>query len=97
MATKAKDVEETDVEEALDPVTARKLLSHILANGQVLFSKHAKDEMTKDNLKEDDVKNVLRAGQIDPAEWENGSWRYRVHTTSIYAVVALTPLLQPSL
>lgn len=30
---------------------------------------------------------ILRAGQCEPAEWENGSWRYRVRTNRMYCVV----------
>jgi hypothetical protein len=31
---------------------------------------------------------VLRAGVVDPAEFENGSWRYRVRTQMIVVVTA---------
>jgi hypothetical protein len=30
-----------------------------------------------------DETNVLRGGVVDPAEFENGSWRYRVRTACI--------------
>ena len=35
-----------------------------------------------------DVTNVLRGGVVDPAEFENGSWRYRVRTARIAVIVA---------
>ena len=44
--------------------------------------------MTKDDLSIVDCVNVLRAGVVEPAEYENGSWRYRVRTQRIYVVVA---------
>ena len=34
-----------------------------------------------------DCLNVLRAGAVGPAEWENGSWRYPVSTPRGYAAV----------
>jgi hypothetical protein len=36
--------------------------------------------MTKDGLTDLDAVNVLRAGVVREAEWENGSWRHRVET-----------------
>jgi hypothetical protein len=44
--------------------------------------------MRKDGLTELDVVNVLRGGVVEPGEWENGSWRYRVRTQKITVVVA---------
>lgn len=44
--------------------------------------------MSKDKLTMVDVTNVLRSGVIDPAEFENGSWRYRVRTGRIAVVIA---------
>jgi hypothetical protein len=35
-----------------------------------------------------DVTNVLRGGVVDPAEFENGSWRHRVRTARIAVIVA---------
>lgn len=34
-----------------------------------------------------DVDNVLRGGAVDPGEYENGSWRYRVRTERIVVVI----------
>jgi hypothetical protein len=30
---------------------------------------------------------VLRGGWVEPAEWENGAWRYQVHTARIVVVI----------
>jgi hypothetical protein len=35
------------------------------------------------------VVNVLRAGVVEPSEFENGSWRHRVKTNTICVVVVL--------
>jgi hypothetical protein len=72
----------------LREVEARQLLNRILADGQVVFSRHALDEMSNDQMVEQDVIDVLRAGRFDPAEWENGNWRYRIHTQRFCVVAA---------
>ncbi len=74
--------------EPLSPPAARKHIQAILAEGAVNFTKHARDEMAKDRLVEIDVVNVLRGGKVEPGEWENGSWRYRVRTSRMAVVVA---------
>ena len=74
--------------EPLSPPAARKQIRAILQNGKVNFSKHGLAEMAKDGLVEIDVVNVLRGGVVEPGEWENGSWRYRVRTSRMVAVVA---------
>jgi hypothetical protein len=35
-----------------------------------------------------DATNVLRGGVVEPGEFENGSWRYRIRTQRIYVVVS---------
>lgn len=75
-------------DEPLDPPAARALIRSILADGSVRFSRHALAEMAKDGLSELDATNVLRGGAVDPAEFENGSWRYRVRTHRIAVVIA---------
>jgi hypothetical protein len=74
--------------EPLRPDTARRLIRTILSSGTVRFSGHALSEMKKDGLTTVDCVNVLRGGVVEPAEFENGSWRYRVRTAKIYVVVA---------
>ena len=52
------------------------------------FSRHVEEEMAKDKLTMVDVTNILRGGVVDPAEFENGSWRYRVRSARIAVIVA---------
>ncbi len=59
-----------------------------MKDGTINFSKHGREEMTKDRLEEIDVVNVLRGGTVEPGEWEHGSWRYRVRTARMAVVVA---------
>ena len=59
-----------------------------MSTGTVRFSGHALAEMKKDSLTTIDCVNVLRGGVVEPAEFENGSWRYRVRTSMMYVVVA---------
>lgn len=74
--------------EPLSPPEARRLIREILDRGAVVFSRYAEEEMTKDNLTMVDVTNVLRGGVVDPGEFENGSWRYRVRTARIAVIVS---------
>jgi hypothetical protein len=74
--------------EPISPPDARRLIREILQNGAVVFSRHAEEEMAKDNLTMVDVTNVLRGGVVDPGELEKGSWRYRVRTGRIAVIVA---------
>ena len=70
---------------------ARRLLRRLLEEGILVVSPHARVEMKKDILTDVDVVNVLRGGVVQPAEWENGSWRYRVLTQRMAAVAAFEP------
>jgi hypothetical protein len=74
--------------EPLSPSEVRRLVREIIANGSVSFSKHAEEELAKDNLTMVDAINVLRGGVVEPGEFENGSWRYRVRTSRITVVLA---------
>lgn len=74
--------------EPLSPLDAKRLIREILAGGEVVSSRHASVEMEKDDLTMVDCVNVLRGGIVEPAEWENGTWRYRAHTQRIWVVVA---------
>jgi hypothetical protein len=76
------------MQEPLSPLEAKRLIRKILADGDVVSSRHASEEMGKDDLTMVDCVNVLRAGIVEPAEWERGSWRYRVHTRRILVVIA---------
>lgn len=66
----------------------KRLIRDILENGRVRFSSHAREELAKDGKSEIDAVNVLRGGVVQPGEWENGSWRYRVMTPRMAVVVA---------
>ncbi len=70
---------------------ARRFLRRLLEEGIFVLSPHALIEMSKDNLTDVDVVNILRGGIVQPAEWENGSWRYRVLTQRMAAVAAFEP------
>ena len=76
------------LDEPLDPAKSKKLVREIIENGKVEFSGHALKELNEDNLSELDAINVLRGGWPDPAEYENGSWRYRFQTVRICVVVS---------
>lgn len=52
------------------------------------FSGHALDALADDELSTVDAVNVLRAGIVDPAEFEKGCWRYRVRTPRMVVVIA---------
>lgn len=78
-----------DVTAQLPEAQARKLVSSILPEGAVTFTKHARDEMAKDDMVETDVINVLRNGTLTEAgELVVESWRYRLHTERFGVVVA---------
>jgi len=74
--------------EPFDVPIAGRLIRRILTKGQVAFTRHARDEMAKDDLDAVDVTHVLRAGRVQFPEFLNGSWRYRVSTRQIFVVVA---------
>lgn len=80
--------DEVDTEKRLDARQARKLLSRLLREGKTGFSQHARNEMQNDDLTEPDVVNTLRCGLVGDGELVNGSWRYRVETGRMGAVVA---------
>lgn len=73
--------------EPLPPATVKRLLVALLAAGILSFTKHAYDEMAKDNLTEIDVRNTLKGGTVRPGELIGGTWRYRVETSRMVAVV----------
>ncbi len=75
------------VDEPLRDPELRALIRRILADGSVLVSQHATEEMAKDDLAMPDCLMVLRAGWTEPPEFENGSWRYRVMTQKVVVVV----------
>jgi hypothetical protein len=76
------------VTEPLDPAAAKALIRRILETGTVTFSRHALDELRKDDLTTVDAVNALRGGVVAPGELERGTWRYRVRTARLVVVVA---------
>jgi hypothetical protein len=54
------------------------LISVCLEAGRVIFLPHARREMAKDNLTEAEIIAVARGGIVEPAEFENSAWRYRI-------------------
>ena len=74
--------------EPLRPAEAKKLLRAILAGGDIVFTSHALDEMERDGISQADAIGVLRSGVVEPAEFERGSWRYRVRAHHTYVVAA---------
>ena len=75
------------LKEPLEPDRARRLIREILEKGSVTFSGHSEKALTDDDLSTVDAINVLRAGVVEPAEFENRCWRYRVRTQRIVVVV----------
>jgi Domain of unknown function (DUF4258) len=76
------------VKEPIPPATVKRLLVAILAEGILSFTKHAYEEMAKDNLTEIDVRNTLKGGTARAGELVSGTWRYRVETSRMVAVIA---------
>jgi uncharacterized protein DUF4258 len=74
--------------EPLNPARAKPLIRRILDAHEVRFSKHALEEMARDELTTVDCTNGLRGGVVEPPEFERGTWRYRVRTNRLYVVVA---------
>ncbi len=74
--------------EPLDPPFAKALIRKIETDGEVVFSRHVEKQMIARDISIPDVLNVLRAGSVDPAELQNGSWRYPVRTARFQVVVA---------
>lgn len=75
------------LDEPVKPDRARRLIREILESGQMTFSRHALDALSDDGLSTVDAVNVLRAGTVDPAEFDKGCWRYRVRTQRMVVVI----------
>lgn len=74
--------------EPFDAAQAKRIIRTALGGGTVAFTDHALDEMEKDDLQTTDIVNVLRGGVVEPPEMEKGTYRYRVRTSRMCAVVA---------
>ena len=75
------------MKEPLPSAIVKRLLVAILAEGLLAFTRHAYEEMAKDNVTEIDVRNTLRGGTVRPGELVSRTWRYRVETSRVAAVV----------
>lgn len=74
--------------EPLKPSEAKKLIRHIKHNGLILFSDpHARERLQKHKMSTVDCMNILRGGGVDNPEFENGEWRYQVHTGKMAVIV----------
>jgi hypothetical protein len=74
--------------EPLSNPAARDLVRAIVRAGNVTPSKHAKERMADHHMSMVDVQNVLSGGWCERAEFENGSWRYRITTHRMFVIVA---------
>ena len=77
----------------LDRNQARKLISEIAHRypAHIRFSRHALEEIRKDNLTTADILNVIKSSSakvLHGGELENGTYRYRLETGSITVVVS---------
>jgi len=72
----------------LSPADARLRIQRILESGLTLLSDHAVEELEADDMDMNDVRNILRGGVVQPAEWEGGEWRYPVKTPRMGCVVS---------
>jgi hypothetical protein len=72
-------------------VEARAYIRRLLDYGILVITPHARGEMKKDGLVDQDAINICRAGVVREPEWENGSWRYHVETPRMVFVIAFDP------
>lgn len=73
--------------EPLPPPEAKKIIQVILRRGTVTYAQpHALERLVQRNISTLDCVNVLRGGIVAPAEFENGSWRYRIYTPRMCVV-----------
>lgn len=74
--------------EPLTSPAAKALIREILVTGVVAFVPHSLEAMKDDRLGKVDILSALRAGIVEHADFERGSWRYRVRSQRIVVVVA---------
>ena len=74
--------------EPLGEQTAKQLIRECITRGHVNWTNHALHRCSERGLTTVDCVNALRAGAVGPAEWENGTWRYRVRAGKITVVIA---------
>jgi hypothetical protein len=81
----------------IDRYKARKLIAEIVNNcsENIVFSKHANEELIKDGLTQLDVWNILKSPHsriVSEGDLERGSYRYRLETQFIMLVISFWPL-----
>lgn len=74
---------------SLDAYQAKKLLDQLRSESKYITTNHLREELAKDNLTTLDCMNVLRCGRVEHPEWENGRWRYLVHTPKMAVIVEI--------
>lgn len=77
----------------LSRVHARKLIAEVANynSAKIRFSKHALEEIEKDDLTTVDIFNVIKspaARIVREGEMERGSYRYRLETNNIAVIVS---------
>jgi len=77
----------------LNRMQARKLVTQIVHKwpAHIRFSKHALEELRKDNLTTSDALNVIKSPDakiMSEGELEKGSYRYRLETNRILVVIS---------
>lgn len=68
--------------------TAERLIRGCITRGSVRWTDHVLERCSERGLTTVDCVNALKSGTVDPAEWENGTWRYRVRAGKITVVIA---------
>jgi hypothetical protein len=75
------------LKEPLEPDKARRLIREVLEKGLVSFSGHSEKALADDDLSTVDAVRALRAGVVEPPEFEKGCWRYRIRTPRMVVVI----------
>lgn len=87
IVAKDKALPIVDCERPIVPARAKQLIQQILKEGVYSFTQHAEKEMAKDDMSNMDCIAVLRGGAVEAAEFERGSFTYRVRTRRMTVVV----------
>jgi len=72
----------------LTPARAKLLIRRIRESGSIALSGEARKRMQERGVSAIEIDHALRAGIVDPGEYANGSWRYRVSSHRICVVIA---------
>ena len=76
------------MEQPFKSTAAKILLTQILASGVISYSRpHALDRLRERGLSTVDCENVLRAGKVQEAEFDNGRWRHQILTGKLAVVI----------